>query len=212
MRWAVAALVLGACGSEPGETQGVHPLDPVQHLTRVSLAIRGTRPTVEEIDQVQRDPNALPGLVDAWMETPEFAATIRDMWAEILLLRNDTFNQLPVIGTFAQDPYTSNPALATPPDAQNPKHLADLDRLYQGTVEEPLKLIEYIVTNNLPFTDIVTADYMLTDNVMINAQVRYIDIDTTATVENNAVAPGTRAKVDVDVDPFIYMVGLGYKF
>ena len=24
--------------------------------------------------------------------------------------------------------------------------------------------------------------------------------------------PGTRAKVDVDVDPFIYMVGLGYKF
>ena len=58
----------------------------------------------------------------------------------------------------------------------------------------------------------VGMDYMLTDNIMLNAQVRYIDIDTTATVENNAVAPGTRAKVDVDVDPFIYMVGLGYKF
>jgi len=58
----------------------------------------------------------------------------------------------------------------------------------------------------------VGADYMLTDTIMINAQVRYIDIDTTATVENNAVAQGTRAKVDVDVDPFIYMVGLGYKF
>jgi outer membrane protein len=58
----------------------------------------------------------------------------------------------------------------------------------------------------------VGADYMITDNIMINAQVRYIDIDTTATVENNAVAQGTRAKVDVDVDPFVYMVGLGYKF
>ncbi|WP_223444968.1 MULTISPECIES: OmpW/AlkL family protein [Pseudomonas] len=58
----------------------------------------------------------------------------------------------------------------------------------------------------------VGADYMLTDNVMINAQVRYIDIDTRATVENNSIAPGTRARVDVDVDPFIYMVGLGYKF
>jgi len=58
----------------------------------------------------------------------------------------------------------------------------------------------------------VGADYMLTDTIMINAQVRYIDIDTTATVQNNAVAQGTRAKVDVDVDPFIYMVGLGYKF
>ncbi|MNL36539.1 outer membrane protein W [compost metagenome] len=53
---------------------------------------------------------------------------------------------------------------------------------------------------------------MLTDNIMLNAQVRYIDIDTRATVENNAVAPGTRARVNVDVDPFIYMVGLGYKF
>jgi outer membrane protein len=58
----------------------------------------------------------------------------------------------------------------------------------------------------------VGADYMLTDNVMINAQVRYIDIDTRATVENDAVAPGTRARVNLDVDPFIYMVGLGYKF
>ena len=56
------------------------------------------------------------------------------------------------------------------------------------------------------------ADYMLTDNIMINAQARYIDIDTRATVENNAVAPGTRAKVNVDVDPWVYMVGLGYKF
>ncbi|MHC8405559.1 OmpW/AlkL family protein [Pseudomonas sp. TMB3-21] len=58
----------------------------------------------------------------------------------------------------------------------------------------------------------VGADYMITDKIMLNAQVRYIDIDTQATVENNAVAPGTRAKVNVDVDPFIYMVGLGYKF
>lgn len=58
----------------------------------------------------------------------------------------------------------------------------------------------------------VGADYMLTDNIMINAQVRYIDIDTRATVENNSIAPGTRARVDIDVDPFIYMVGLGYKF
>ncbi|MDI6527640.1 OmpW family outer membrane protein [Pseudomonas otitidis] len=56
----------------------------------------------------------------------------------------------------------------------------------------------------------VGADYMLTDNVMLNAQVRYIDIDTRAYVDNNAL--GVRANVDVDVDPWVYMVGLGYKF
>ncbi|MGO1273111.1 MAG: OmpW/AlkL family protein, partial [Pseudomonas helleri] len=58
----------------------------------------------------------------------------------------------------------------------------------------------------------IGADYMLTDNIMINAQARYIDIDTHAYVNNSAVGDGTRAKVNVDVDPFVYMVGLGYKF
>lgn len=51
-------------------------------------------------------------------------------------------------------------------------------------------------------------DYMLTDNIMFNAQVRYIDIDTTATTYLGT----TKVKVDVDVDPWVYMVGLGYKF
>ena len=54
----------------------------------------------------------------------------------------------------------------------------------------------------------VGMDYMLTDNVMLNAQVRYIDIDTTGTTHLD----GAKVKVDVDVDPFVYMVGLGYKF
>lgn len=51
-------------------------------------------------------------------------------------------------------------------------------------------------------------DYLLTDNIMLNAQVRYIDIDTTGTTH----ILGDKVKVDVEVDPFVYMVGLGYKF
>lgn len=56
----------------------------------------------------------------------------------------------------------------------------------------------------------VGADYMLTDKLMFNAQLRYIDIDTRAHVNNSVL--NTRAKVDVKVDPWVYMVGLGYKF
>lgn len=56
----------------------------------------------------------------------------------------------------------------------------------------------------------VGADYMLTDKVMVNAQVRYINLDTNVYVDNDAL--GARAKVDVDVDPWVYMVGLGYRF
>jgi outer membrane protein len=54
----------------------------------------------------------------------------------------------------------------------------------------------------------VGMDYMLSDNLMINGQVRYIDIDTTGTT----YAGNTKVNVDVDVDPWVYMVGLGYKF
>ena len=55
----------------------------------------------------------------------------------------------------------------------------------------------------------VGADYMLNDKLMINAQVRYIDIATKATVTDDW---GDKVTVDVDVDPMVYMVGLGYKF
>jgi outer membrane protein len=54
----------------------------------------------------------------------------------------------------------------------------------------------------------VGVDYMLTENLMVNAQVRYIDIETTGTTNYG----GEKVKVDVDVNPFVYMVGLGYKF
>ncbi|AWM81365.1 outer membrane protein OmpW [Gammaproteobacteria bacterium ESL0073] len=54
------------------------------------------------------------------------------------------------------------------------------------------------------------ADYMITDKLMLNAQVRYINIDTRATVYSRALA--TRVKVDLDVNPWVYMVGIGYKF
>lgn len=56
----------------------------------------------------------------------------------------------------------------------------------------------------------IGADYMITDNLMLNAQVRYINIDTRATVYSQRL--GQRAKVDLDVNPWVYMVGIGYKF
>ena len=56
----------------------------------------------------------------------------------------------------------------------------------------------------------IGADYMLSDNLLINGQIRYIDIDTQAYVDHAGL--GVRAKVDVDIKPWVYMVGLGYKF
>lgn len=51
-------------------------------------------------------------------------------------------------------------------------------------------------------------DLQLNERWLLNAAVWRIDIDTTATVDT---ALG-RAKVNADLDPWVYMVGFGYRF
>ncbi|MGY2261578.1 OmpW family outer membrane protein [Pseudomonas sp. SDO55104_S430] len=55
----------------------------------------------------------------------------------------------------------------------------------------------------------VGVDYMIDDHWMLNGQLRYIDIDTNAHVDLAGVGD---LKLNVDIDPWVYMVGLGYKF
>jgi outer membrane protein len=57
-------------------------------------------------------------------------------------------------------------------------------------------------------------DYLITDNILLNAAVWYIDIDTTATMDNDTTLTlgSSKTSVDVSIDPWVYMVGLGYKF
>jgi len=49
-------------------------------------------------------------------------------------------------------------------------------------------------------------DYMITENVGVNAAIWYIDIDTEAKIQ------AANQTVDVEIDPLVYMVGVSYKF
>ena len=51
-------------------------------------------------------------------------------------------------------------------------------------------------------------DYAIDEHWLLNASVWYIDIDTEADFKFDAV----RIQADVDIDPWVYMVGVGYKF
>lgn len=55
----------------------------------------------------------------------------------------------------------------------------------------------------------VGLDYAIDKDWFINADVKYIDMDTTATIKTNALG---RLKVDVDIDPWVYGVGIGRRF
>jgi outer membrane protein len=56
------------------------------------------------------------------------------------------------------------------------------------------------------------ADYMLTDRVMLNASVWYIDMSSTGTIDGPTALGVGQTKVNIDIDPWVYMVGVGYKF
>ena len=51
-------------------------------------------------------------------------------------------------------------------------------------------------------------DYMIDEKWLVNASVRWIDIQTDATFDLN----GAAGSVDVDVDPFVYTLSVGYRF
>ncbi len=121
------------------------PLEPAEHLVRISMSLRGLRPSVEDLQRVTADPEALPALVDAYLDEPEFLSTMRDLHAELFLLRRDTFELLPPMGL-----------------------LDDVNRqdIYRAQVEEPLELVDYIIASDLPYTDIVTSDVMFTNDVL----------------------------------------------
>src|SRR5688500_5840302 len=101
----VAVACQGDDGGAPVPAATIEPLPPVEHLVRASMAVRGLRPFIDEIDRIAADPDALGGLVDGWMSSDAFGAMIEDLHAELYLLRADTNYQLPVMGILADRGY-----------------------------------------------------------------------------------------------------------
>src|SRR5262245_52194681 len=87
----LATLLLCACSSAkpeaprpPDETVYLSALD---RLGRISMALKGTRPSIADSRAVDADPAALGAIVDGYLESDEFGATLRDLHNEALLVR-----------------------------------------------------------------------------------------------------------------------------
>ncbi len=52
-------------------------------------------------------------------------------------------------------------------------------------------------------------DVQLSDHLVLNAAVWKIDVDTRASIDNSAFG---NIDVDLEIDPWAYMMGIGYKF
>lgn len=79
-----------------------------------------------------------------------------------------------------------------------------------GTQSVGLRANDLKLKNSWGLSAQAGVDYQLDDNWLVNASVRYIDIDTTGTFTATALTvPG---KVDVSIDPWVYTLSVGYKF
>jgi hypothetical protein len=116
-------------------------LDEVATLNRVSMALRGIRPSRADIELIKNDPSKLDDLVQNYANSEYFEQTISDMYAEILLVRDLTL-EYPALG-----------------DMSNYSRV----EIRAALSEEPLEIIKEVVQSDLPFTNIVTADWTIYD-------------------------------------------------
>ena len=136
----VLLTLMNACSSPP--------LDSVQeatdHLFRASVLLRGRPPRPREVEQVGENPSQLESIIRGWGDDETLGALVRDMHAEALYVRFDTQNKPPRVGVLEGLP---GGAIAESFD------------------EAPLRLIEHVVVEDRPYTEIVTADYAVVDPV-----------------------------------------------
>ena len=119
-------------GVDTGADPPAGPLDPVPLLARLSLDLRGTRPTLDEIAAVQADPDALSGLVDAFLADARWRDRVLHTW-------NDAFHT--VAWAAAYERFGE-----LPPEQVRAMGAA------------PVRMAAAIAWEDRPFTDLVTAE------------------------------------------------------
>lgn len=147
--------ILSACDGGGGAPDGDDPrvvetpdgprvlLSPEDRAVRQSMALLGVRPSIDDLERARTEPGALDALVQEAVDDPRFGETVKHLYAELLHLRSYE--------------------LVMPP--RGPLETADRESLSRALSEEPLRLIERVVLEDRPFTEIVTADTTVLDEV-----------------------------------------------
>lgn len=148
-RWAAALLVLAGCaGDKKGAEQGVQDEElvdlererdqAVALLSRASLDLRGVRPSLDELQRVTDDPAALDGLLRDYARSPALGWRYAEMMSGVFLTSLSEAD-------YGRATYPVDNELA----------------LLQSMGEEPLRVLAAVVDEDLPYTELVTADWTM---------------------------------------------------
>jgi hypothetical protein len=153
---------------------------PRQTYARAKFALTGELVTPEELDGFPDTEEALDAKLDELIKAEAFLSRVQDMFADWLL--TDAYSSL-VRGRDLMDQLRDFPRngffepLCTMPDQNDccdtateaccatsidPAYCsAGINRAIDAVAREPLELVRHVVRNNLPLTELVTADYTI---------------------------------------------------
>lgn len=148
--------------------QGITMLDDRRHWRRVTLSLAGRLPTRDELETIRAHSlAALPGLLDKLFEEKAFYERLREGFNDIFLTLGVDGNADQVV--LGYEHFTKTRHWYQHHDLSHIQNederrragykLADDYR--QALLAEPMRLVDYIVRHDRPFTEIVTADYIL---------------------------------------------------
>jgi len=140
------AVACGGPGDEAAEPPIEEELAPVDQLARASVALRGLRPSAEDLARVQADPSQVDVIIEEYVQSDAFGEVLADMHAEQLLIRADP---MPRLGLPQRGPMSGIPRGVSQP----------------AESEWPLQLVRHVATNDLPYTEVVLADYTFSNPV-----------------------------------------------
>lgn len=147
--------------------EGVTLLDPSRLFRRVTLSLAGRLPTETEKAAVAANGlGGLPALLDVLMQEDAFYTRLREGFNDIFLTLGVDGNPEATLLSYEHFTKTRNWTakhdLSHIPEKERQKARYKLDDDYRkALLGEPMKLIEHIVRNDRPFTQIVTADYIM---------------------------------------------------
>jgi len=105
--------------------------------------------------------------------------------------------------------YFNNPSIATPYVGAGYNYTWILDESLTSHAQSVLGSNDFKLSNSQGLALEAGVDVKLTDHLLFNAAVWHVNLDTTGHIRNTVLGD---VKVDVHVDPWVYMIGIGYKF
>jgi len=139
--------ILTSCGQAPTTAldEGViDRLSPRQQLIRLSIDLRGIHPSEDDLKAIDADPDSYAQFVDQYLYDPLFLGQMEDLYNIVVRTRTG--------------------------DAWYDPEMAGLTQPYFEVAEsvgsEPLKLIAHVIDQDLPFSEILLADYTIANEVV----------------------------------------------